>query len=101
MTQTVQINGVDYAPVDRSGERRMIVIADNRGLTLVGDVDLSGDSERIVIRDAKCVIRWGTTKHIAELADGPTDKTLLGVARDIEVFRRHIVAAYECGDGWA
>ena len=98
--KNVVINGVEYQPVSAGGEEKMIVICDNRGLTFVGDVDLSGDSDMITIRNAQCIIRWGTTEHLAELVHGPKDETSLGTKEDVIVFRRNLVAAYRCGSGW-
>ena len=72
----------------------MIVGVDNRGLTFIGWVDLSGEG-MITIKDARCIIRWGTTEHLAELAeDGPTENTMLGRARDVIVNKHNIQFAY-------
>ena len=102
MQQELMIDGVRYHRVDDSGERMRIAIVDNRGLTFVGRMSLNGNSEWITIHDARCVIYWGTTKHLAQLAaDGPTDKTRLGQTRDVIVSARSIVAVYDCGEGWS
>lgn len=102
--KTIAIDGVEYRPVGeepaRAGEAMRIVIADNRGLTFVGRFSLDGTDEFVTIYGARCVIRWGTTKHLAQLADGPTSNTLLGAERTVRVPRRNIVAVYECGDAW-
>ena len=97
---TITVDGVEYEPVRKSGERRVIIICDNRGLTFVGWANLDGDSERVVIRDARCIIRWGTKKHLAEIAAGPTSDTILGACATVEVFRANLVAVYEAGEAW-
>jgi hypothetical protein len=85
----------------QDGEVMRIIIADNRGLTFVGKTNLEPcDKGYITIRGAQCIIYWGTTKHLAELGDGPTKKTKLGKARTVRVPAKNIVAVYECGGGW-
>lgn len=98
--ENVVINGIEYTPVTPGGEEKMILIVDNRGLTFVGDVDLSGDSDDVLIRNARCIIWWGTKLHLAELIDGPLEETRLGAAADVIVSRRNIICRYTCGDGW-
>ncbi len=98
--ERITVNGVEYAPVNKVGRRKMLVCVDNRGLLFQGEVDLSGDSEQITIYRARCVICWGTTAHVAEIVLGPTEKTILGAAANVVVFRRNLVFAYECGGGW-
>jgi len=39
--------------------------------------DYLGD-ECYRITGAKCIIRWGTKKHLAQLTSGPTSETTLG-----------------------
>lgn len=95
----VVINGIEYHPVKRTGPLS-IVIADNRGLTFVGRVEWETTVNGLVcIRDARCIIRWGTSQHLAQLAEsGPTDETVLGAARD--VFVANVIALYECSEKW-
>ena len=101
MQDIITVNGHKYQRIDTRGEKLRIVIVDNRGLTFVGQVDLSGNEEQIVIRDARCVIRWGTQSHLAQLAEvGPMSNTVMGSTRDVTVFRRNLVAAYECSSAW-
>ena len=52
----------------KPGEVMRIAIVDNRGLTFVGYMDIHKNDYWVTIRDARCVIYWGTTKHLAELA---------------------------------
>lgn len=102
MTDRIELNGVTYVrEVLPDDERLRIVIADNRGLTFVGCCSLSGNSEWITIRDARCVILWGTDKHLAQLAtDGPRPNTKLGETRDVVIRRANVVAVYDCGEAW-
>jgi hypothetical protein len=96
----IELNGKRYREVDFSGEKRMILVVDNRGLTFVGHVDLTKTDEFLPIRDARCMIRWGTSGHLAEIADGPKRNTKLGHTRDVIVRRDSIIAGYYCGEGW-
>lgn len=98
--KNVVVDGVEYAPVSAGSEEKMILVVDNRGLTFVGDVDLSGDSDDVLIRNARCIIRWGTSEHLAELVSGPLEGTRLGATADVTVSRRNIVLRYKCGEGW-
>ena len=93
--KSVILNGVEYGPKAAVGERMRLVIVDNRGLMFVGRVDLDGDDEQIVIHDARCVMYWGTSGHVAELVSGPTATTKLGARADVTVFRRNLIAAYD------
>lgn len=98
MAKKIVVDDVEYQEVDVSGERLMIVCVDNRGLTFVGKCDLSKGEDLITIRDARCIVYWGTTKHIGELVGGPTDKTRLGFQHDVIVGRKNIVFAYDCNE---
>ena len=54
------------------GEKRIIV--GDRGWVFVGDcTDLEGG--KVEIRNARNIRRWGTTKGLGELADGPLENT--------------------------
>ncbi len=54
------------------GEKRIIVA--DRGWIFVGDcIDLVDG--RVEIRNAKNIRRWGTTKGLGQLANGPTSST--------------------------
>ena len=96
MKDSIIVDGVEYRPIQKDGGLS-IVIVDNRGLTFVGYVTPSGDG--FTIRDARCVIRWGTSEHLAELAaNGPFPNTTLGHKRDVWV--QQIVLRYSCSESW-
>jgi len=56
------------------GEKRIIVA--DRGWVFVGDCS-DNDNGTVTIRNAKTIRRWGTTKGLGELANGPLPKTIL------------------------
>jgi hypothetical protein len=98
--KNVTIDGIEYAPVEKDCEKLRIVVVDNRGLMFVGFCDLSGENENITIRNARCIIYWGTSQHIAEIVNEPTKDTRLGAPANVDVFRRNLICSYECGKGW-
>ena len=56
------------------GDKRIIVA--DRGWVFVGTCE-DHDDGSVTIRGAKNIRRWGTTKGLAELANGPTAKTVV------------------------
>lgn len=52
---------------------RIVIL--QRGWILVGDI--SRDANEITVSLACVIRRWGTTKGLGELYDGPTPKTVL------------------------
>lgn len=101
MKHEIEIDGIRYRRVESEDEQLRIVICDNRGLkTFVGYCDVSGDSDRITIRRARCLICWGTNQYIAELANGPLPNTRLGAEVDVTVFRRQVIAVYAVKGNW-
>jgi hypothetical protein len=51
------------------------IVAATSGFVWVGDIERSGDC--LLIHNAKNIRRWGTTRGIGELANGPTPSTVL------------------------
>jgi len=98
--EKIVVDGVEYKKVGSNGEKMMIVCVDNRGLTFIGKCNLDAEGEWITIRDARCIIYWGTSNHIAELTTGPNSETRLGAKEDVIVRRHNIVFAYEAGEAW-
>jgi len=75
VTEIININGVDYAPVNPTDGVWSIVIL-QRGRVLVGRLTLDGDYGTLT--DAKCIRRWGTTAGLGQLAtEGPQAETKL------------------------
>jgi hypothetical protein len=62
----------------------VIVCTSYKGVFFGYAEDTSGD--RILLKDAKMAIYWGTTKGVMELAhSGPTEKSKISAPADIEV----------------
>lgn len=71
-----------------------IVILD-RGFVYVGDVATEGDW--IVIRNAKNVCRWGTSRGLGELAkEGPKPETKINPAGTVRAPLRAVIGLLEC-----
>lgn len=99
MENQIEINGKMYQAVDRDSERMQIICC-HRGFVFVGMV---ADSElEVVIRQASCVRKWGTTSGIGEIAsNGPTEKTVLDFAGTVRVHPLSVVCRIDCeADRW-
>lgn len=66
-----------------------IVVA-QRGFVYIGKV--SREEHEIVVRDAKCIRRWGTTKGLGELWSGPRETTVLDEAGTVRLHPLAIIA---------
>jgi len=97
----MNIDGIEYVPARTELEEMRITIVDRSGLTFVGRVNIYEDAEILTIKDARCVIRWGTGKHLAQLVNGPTGDTRLGCMADVQVLKRNLVASYLVEGGWS
>jgi len=70
----ITVNGVEYVQVVKGKTEKMIVAAD-RGWVFVGDCERHEDGT-MTIHNAKNIRRWGTSKGLGELTNGPTEKTV-------------------------
>ena len=69
------------------------IVIGQRGWVWVGRYAEGGD--QVVLTDARCIRRWGTSKGLGELVGGPTAKTVLDPAGTVTVHRLGVVASYE------
>lgn len=69
-----------------------IVIA-QRGFVFCGYV--RREEHEIVVRHAKMLRRWGTTKGLGELADGPLRETVLDLAGTVRMHPLQVVATID------
>ena len=80
---TITIDGVQFVRADSvppkpDGEIKIVVL--DRGFVYVGRVTIENPEDldaMVVMRDAKNIRIWGTTKGLGELTNGPTAKTVL------------------------
>lgn len=77
----VVIKGRRYIPADSVpapivvGTKKIVVL--QRGWIVIGDVSENQETGLTEIRNACTIRRWGTTKGIGQLVDGPTTNTIL------------------------
>lgn len=62
------------------------IVVLQRGWVVVGDVTLQGSE--LAIADARVIRKWGTTKGLGELRNGPTSDTVLD---DAGTVRAHVL----------
>jgi len=97
-TETVIINGVEYAPVATDSPVKLVVL--QRGWNVVGRYHVDG--EQVTITDAKVIRRWGTTRGLGELVEGPTSETVLDPAGTVRAHLLGVVLTVDAdADAWA
>lgn len=78
---------------DPRGATRIVIL--QRGWVVVGKVTLDG--AEYVIKDARVIRNWGTTKGLGEIAkNGPTDKTVLDPSNTVRCHSLAVVAQIDC-----
>lgn len=80
-------------------ETRIVVL--QRGWVLVGHFEEVGDE--VVVTKASVIRRWGTTKGLGELVDGPVKgKTILDAAGEVRANKLAVVMTVKCNsDAWS
>lgn len=90
---SVTIDGVVFERQKPQGQTKIVVL--DRGFVVVGNV--THDGNYVVIDNAACVVAWGTTKGLGQLAtDGPTAKTVLNPQPRTRVHERQVVQLIDC-----
>lgn len=101
-SDTITLNGITYVPadsVDRAPSETQIVVA-QRGWVFVGRVRV--DDEYLVIEGAKNIRKWGTTKGLGELVNGPLADTKTDDYGTVRVHRLAVVAQIDAdAASWA
>jgi len=99
----VVIDGERFVRACDSGPIKIVVL--ERGFVYVGRVDQANDSvisAAVTIHGARCLIRWGTKKHLGQLVDGPLDGTSLGGACTVQCRLGQVIHMIEVSqDGWS
>lgn len=76
--KSITVNGIKYLREDSIeipqviGEKRIIVA--DRGWVFVGDC-IDNEDGSVTINNAKNIRRWGTTKGLGQLSNGPLEST--------------------------
>ena len=68
----ITVDGVKFVEAGQGDSPIKIVVLEG-GFVYVGYVRAEGKA--MDIGPARCLIRWGTTGHLGELADGPLENT--------------------------
>ena len=66
----------------------------DRGFVYVGDVTDLGD--RLVIKRSKNIRKWGTTRGLGELVNGPLSATVMDDCGDVMVFKTTVLHLIAC-----
>ena len=90
--QTLKIDDVEYirkdAVLNTNGEIKIVVL--DRGFVYVGCVEIEDDF--VVIRNAKNIRQWGTTKGLGELVNGPLPSTKLDSVGTVHAASRALIS---------
>jgi hypothetical protein len=81
------VNGIEYIPKPAEGDIKIVVL--ERGFVYVGEVTELDDGIRV--ENARNIIRWGTSRHIAELVNGPLEDTRLGDVCSFKAYTHSVI----------
>jgi len=87
----VKIDGERYVKVTESGPVKIVVL--DQGYVYVGRCETRTDE--LIIHYARCIIRWGTDKHLGQLIDGPLENTRLGDPCTVQVLHGKVIHTIE------
>ena len=94
-SETITIDDVKYVRADAvndaskyEGEIKIVVL--DRGFVYLGEVEET--ENYIVIRNAKNIRIWGTTKGLGELVNGPLSKTRLDKVGTVRAPNRALIS---------
>ena len=88
--QTIKIDNVEYVRADSkpiTGDLKIVVL--DRGFVYIGRVEYKDDM--VVITNSKNIRKWGTTRGLGELVNGPLSGTTLDAAGTINAPKRALI----------
>lgn len=99
--ETMMIDDIKYIRADvvapAPGDVKIVVL--DRGFVYVGRVELTPDFA--IIRNAKNIRIWGTTKGLGELVGGPLKDTKLDPVGTVRAPMRAVISLIDvAGDKW-
>lgn len=80
---SIKINDVEYIRADARTEGDIKIAVLDRGFVYVGNVAVEDDF--VIITNAKNIRKWGTTKGLGELVNGPLPTTVLDTTGTVRV----------------
>jgi hypothetical protein len=81
--KSLMIDNVNYIRADAGVDAPYQIAVLDRGFVYIGRV--AWNDNVLTITDAKCIRRWGTTKGLGELVNGPTPETILDTVGTVHV----------------
>jgi transketolase C-terminal domain/subunit len=89
---TITIDDVKYVRADsiKATDGDIKIVVADRGFVYVGHLEET--ENYAVLRNAKNIRIWGTTKGLSELVGGPTSKTVLDVVGIVRVPNRAVIS---------
>ena len=86
---TMKIDDIEYVRKDsisshKNFDSEIKIAVLQRGWVYIGRFEMSGDMCKL--HNAYCIRVWGTTDGLPELADGPTEKTILDKCNGVVEF---------------
>lgn len=87
--QSIKIDDVEYIRKDETTEGDIKIVVLDRGYVYVGNVTL--EENFVVIRNAKNIRYWGTTKGLGELVNGPTPTTKLDIVGTVRANTKALI----------
>lgn len=101
--ETISIDGTDYIRADKQAKdysnSPVKIVVLQRGWVVVGRY--SRDGETISLDNASTIRRWGTTKGLGELVDGPLTSTRLDKCGHVEFNVMTTIMEIGCSEtGW-
>ena len=101
----IKVNGVDYVRKDSvsdkvyPGDVKIVIL--QRGWVYIGKYTQNKDAMMCELNNAYCIRKWGTTKGLPELKDGPTKDTVLDPAGKVTFHLLTTIAILDVdGDAW-
>jgi len=89
--ESIKIDDVEYvrkdAIAETDGEIKIAVL--DRGFVYVGAVSFDGDF--VILKNAKNIRTWGTTKGLGELVNGPLSNTKLDAVGTVRVTKHALI----------
>jgi hypothetical protein len=96
--ETLMIDDIKYVRADAvpaaPGEVKLVVL--DRGFVYVGRASQEGDY--LVIRNAKNIRYWGTSKGLGELVNGPLSGTKMDVVGTVRAPLRAVISIIDAVD---
>jgi hypothetical protein len=89
-TSTPAASGTLVAVVPGETDLGQNIVVLDRGFVYVGQV--TERSDRLVIRNARNLRRWGTTNGLGQLRNGPLVDTVLDDCGEVHVYLRAVIS---------